>query len=593
MSWRPEQVRWSLAIFAIAFLVRALHLWQLQGSPLIEVPLGDARSYDAWARRIAAGDWLGSGVFYQAPLYPYFLAGVYRWIGDDPWSVRIVQSLVGAGACVLLSLAGRRLFAPAAGIAGGLLLALYAPAILADTTLQKSALDTFLLCLCLWILPRLIEAPGQAPGACLALGASLGALSLARENALIFLPVLAPWLLRPAALPALRRWVPVALFFAGAGLVLLPVALRNQVVGGEFHLTTSQLGSNLFIGNNRVADGTYTPLLQGRGDARYERDDATAEAEKALGRRLTPGEVSHYYLGRVLSYVRSEPGDWLLLMARKLVLSFNAVEIMDTEDLYTYARSSLPLRISAWFLHFGVLLPLAAVGLWCTRSRWRQLLPLYLLPGAYLVSLVAFYVFGRYRLPLAILLVPFAGAGLMQLNQARGNWRARELLVPALALGALVVFCNWPVVDRDHMRSMTHYNLGTALFATDIGAAEAQFRQALDLDEGNVQARNNLGAVLFTQGDIAGAGRQFERALRDYPGYLDARFNLARCLRQSGEKRAAIEHFELGLRLASERAEVHRELAELYAEIGEQELAAKQFELARSLPQAADPDAAR
>ncbi len=36
--------------------------------------MGDSRAYDEWARRIAAGDWIGREVFYQAPLYPYFLA---------------------------------------------------------------------------------------------------------------------------------------------------------------------------------------------------------------------------------------------------------------------------------------------------------------------------------------------------------------------------------------------------------------------------------------------------------------------------------------------------------------------------------------
>jgi 4-amino-4-deoxy-L-arabinose transferase-like glycosyltransferase len=570
MPWRREPVFWSLAIFALALLLRGLHLWQLQGSPQFEMLVGDARSYDAWARRIAAGDWLGSEVFYQAPLYPYFLAGIYRWFSDDPLAARAVQSLLGGGACVLLGLAGRRFFSPAAGAAAGLLLALYAPAIFADTALQKSALDLFLLCLCLWVLARLGEAPHRAPGACLALGLSFGALSLTRENALVFLVALAPWLLWPAAgAGGWRRWAPVALLAAGAGLVLLPVALRNQWVGGEFHLTTSQLGPNLFIGNNRVADGTYTPLLQGRGDAQYERGDATSEAEKALGRKLTPGEVSRYYVGRVLAYIGDEPGDWLRLMARKLVLALNAVEIMDTEDLYTGAESSLPLRASAWLFHFGVLAPLAAVGLWGTRSQWRRLLPLYLLSGSYLGTLVAFYVFGRYRLPLAVLLAPFAGVGLVHLA---GSWRGggRPAWRPALALGALVVFCNWPVIDRDHMRSVAHYNLGTALYPADLRAAEAQFREAIRLDEGNVQARNNLGAILSIQGDIAGARQQFERALRDYPMYLDARLNLARSLRQGGDRRAAVEHYEVALRLAPGRAEVQRELGEVYAELGAQ-----------------------
>jgi hypothetical protein len=70
------------AVFALAFLIRALHVWQLQRSPFSTVLLGDALSYDTWAR-IAGGDWPGADVFYQAPLYPYLLGAFYAVLGND------------------------------------------------------------------------------------------------------------------------------------------------------------------------------------------------------------------------------------------------------------------------------------------------------------------------------------------------------------------------------------------------------------------------------------------------------------------------------------------------------------------------------
>jgi hypothetical protein len=53
---------------------------------------------------------------------------------------------------VLLALAGRRFFSRSAGVAAGLILAFYAPAIFADGLIQKSALGLSLLCLLLWLL---------------------------------------------------------------------------------------------------------------------------------------------------------------------------------------------------------------------------------------------------------------------------------------------------------------------------------------------------------------------------------------------------------------------------------------------------------
>ena len=158
-SARRDRITWSLLIFSFALLVRGLHVWQLQGSLVLDTIMGDARSYDSWARQIAAGDWLGNEVFYQAPLYPYFLAILYGSIGDEPLLVRGLQALVGAGSCALLALAGWRFFSKPVGIAAGLLLAVYAPAIFADTTIQKSVLDLFLLCLALWILGGIVNRP--------------------------------------------------------------------------------------------------------------------------------------------------------------------------------------------------------------------------------------------------------------------------------------------------------------------------------------------------------------------------------------------------------------------------------------------------
>src|SRR5687768_13354729 len=80
--------RWFGAIFAWAMTVPFAPLWQIETIPLYYNLAGDGRTCDEWAQRIAAGDWLGSGVFYQAPLYPYFLAVLQFVFGHDLWLIR-------------------------------------------------------------------------------------------------------------------------------------------------------------------------------------------------------------------------------------------------------------------------------------------------------------------------------------------------------------------------------------------------------------------------------------------------------------------------------------------------------------------------
>src|SRR5499427_7222779 len=93
------------AIFALALAVRLLHVWQIRRSPFFDVLMGDSRGYDEWARRIAAGDWIGRDVFYQAPLYPYFLGVIYAIAGRHLLLVRVVQAVIGSASCVFLALA--------------------------------------------------------------------------------------------------------------------------------------------------------------------------------------------------------------------------------------------------------------------------------------------------------------------------------------------------------------------------------------------------------------------------------------------------------------------------------------------------------
>ena len=50
-----ETIRWSLVIFACALLVRGVHVWQLNDSVFGDLIMGDALTYDRWAREIAAG----------------------------------------------------------------------------------------------------------------------------------------------------------------------------------------------------------------------------------------------------------------------------------------------------------------------------------------------------------------------------------------------------------------------------------------------------------------------------------------------------------------------------------------------------------
>ena len=231
---------------------------------------------------------------------------------------------------------------------------------------------------------------------------------LTRENAGVLVVVILAWIVLGPSVAGRGPRLKAAAFVAAAlAAVLLPVALRNAIVGGEFHITTSQFGPNLYIGNNPRADGAYVPLVYGHGSPQQERADAIALAERAVGRTLSPKEVSRFWVDQVMRFIRDRPDEWLRLMRVKFILFWNATELGDTEDQYAYADWSVPLRVLNPLLTFGVLCAAATAGFGLTCTHWRRLWVLYAIILVYAASVIAFYVMARYRFPVVPALMLF------------------------------------------------------------------------------------------------------------------------------------------------------------------------------------------
>jgi tetratricopeptide (TPR) repeat protein len=84
----------------------------------------------------------------------------------------------------------------------------------------------------------------------------------------------------------------------------------------------------------------------------------------------------------------------------------------------------------------------------------------------------------------------------------------------------------------------------------DIGGARERYSMAIELDEGFVEARANLGCLFSEEGRIDLAIAAFEGALQSHGDYADAHYHLARTLRQLGRTSEARPHWEAFLELA-------------------------------------------
>ena len=428
----------AAAVFFCGLGARLLYVLSLRETPLFNGISLDPAYYIAWASRIAAGDWLsGTRVFEQSPLYAYILAGIFSQAGEDLLTVRLVQCAAGAVSSLLVFMITRKLFGRPAGLVAGLLAGFYAPAVFYDGMIMKTG---FAVLLTAAMTAALVHSDASRRGLIFTGGLFLGLAALIRDNLILLAPLLAFWLVVDLFLPPSIKFgrgreaaARVSILAAGVLLAILPVTARNVIVAGEFVLLRSGGGENFYIGNNPDADGKYSPPPFIRATSGLESEDFRVEAQKRLGRGLTRKEVSAYWLGESMAWIKENPGDWLRLTGRKLLIFLNGYELPDNQNFYHH-RLLVPMLgyLPTWTLIF----PLAASGFFLSLRAWRQLLPLYVIAAGYTATILLFFNFARFRMPLLPIALAFAAEGIIEipalLRRSNWSWAAP----PALLAGA-------------------------------------------------------------------------------------------------------------------------------------------------------------
>ena len=132
LAWvsKASALHWpKLAALAVLALgLRLVYLFQAADSPFFDTPIVDARSYTEYARELATGTWAGRPMpFWQAPFYPYFLAVLFSFFGENYYLPRLLQALAGTVTCLLVFKLGREVFSPTVGWIAALGAALYGP----------------------------------------------------------------------------------------------------------------------------------------------------------------------------------------------------------------------------------------------------------------------------------------------------------------------------------------------------------------------------------------------------------------------------------------------------------------------------------
>jgi len=555
--------------------------WQVRSDPFFVTPVADALSYHEWAMRIAEHGLSAEPVFHQAPLFPTLLAAVYMPQGSLalPDRALVLQGLLAALAIALLvPLTRACLGSSRAGLAAGLLCLAYAP--VAFHAVKLLPIPLALVTQATAVLLTAVSVRSRSPWVGAAAGVACGVACLARSELLLYLPVagaLVMW--GSAATRADRRRRGVA-FLCGAVIALAPATLHN-LARGDRVLIASSGGENLFIGNQRGADGGHTPLGDQAGDLFSQRALAREIAERDTGKSLRPSEISRYWARRALHEVTAAPLAWIGVELRKLA---RIVDPGDPTDMYSlplerdrYLPVLWALPLSTWGLF-----ALAGIGIYRAGSERRRALPLLALIAVQLVVLLLFFVSTRLRLPFLFALMPFAGLAVTRALERpvrRGpvlltglfliatsvhglflvRPSAREVLRLASVLSlqgrldeSLAVTAPWIAADPPDALAVDHAGWVHSKMQ-HLAEARDLYRRALELGLPSpgreAQTRTRLASVLERMQDFDGAEAQHDAAVAAAPDRAGPRYERAMFLLRRGHSREAIEDLREATRL--------------------------------------------
>lgn len=350
----------------------------------------------------------GEPTAWCAPLYPFFLAGIYQVAGQDFRVVRMIQATLSTITVLVIALWALALFGGRSACFAALIASVY-PAFYAYA-FSSSSIGTETLYLFFFI-PALstFSSYGIRPITSLAVVSGLfwGLANLTRAMSLPLL-LLLPFILILVRYPLRQvvRYGGVVWFVAG--LVIAPWTIRNYLVFHTFVPISTTGGIGLY--------GQFHPANVDGFGGNVMRDFVLAEESRMMSLGMSQAERMDYYVKKGLGFIRADPGRALRLFVRRIFL-------------YMDPRTTLYRGGKKQIITWGYLFVLggALVGFFLSmkhKIRRREVLSLCLIFGYFIFLHALLSSSERYRFPNEPILIILAAFALDFLIK---RWSNRDL----------------------------------------------------------------------------------------------------------------------------------------------------------------------
>ncbi len=529
---RKKELLILALLFLTALSIRVIYLNQIESSPLFENPVMDEKYHVELVKQIKT-DNEPKKPYFRAPLYPYFLTTLSRATNGSFFSIRLIQIILGSILPILIYLLGIRLFRKKIALIAAFLAAIYPTFLYYDAALLITFLITLFSVTLLWALYKYKPSSFLSP---LIVGLLLGIAGLARPNILLFGPFLFIWVViilkeQIGMKKALLHYVIIGIT---ALIVILPVTIRNYQVSGDPVFIAWQGGINFYIGNNHQSTGwsATLPGIDKSWEGGYT--ESIALAEKAKGRILQRSEVSDYWYDETFKDIAEHPAKFANLIIKKVRLLLNGYETPNNQNIYLSKEFSSLFNIlifkSVIYFPFGLLLPLALMGIYFSFSQWKKFLPIYLFLAAYSSSLILFFVCARFRQPMIPFLLLFAVYAVFKIKELYLEKNYKTLIIGSCIFIALLFESNHNILklNQQRVKAEDYHLIGNAyLEQNNLRLAEQEYIKSVKTDPTFARGFNNLGLIQGRKGNHVQAQRNFKRAITLDPNVVESYVNYA------------------------------------------------------------------
>jgi 4-amino-4-deoxy-L-arabinose transferase-like glycosyltransferase len=506
--WR-DPIIWLLVVVAIVVKIGYNLALHPDGHPPSSFVI-DEREYFSAAHMLVEGrgfSFFDTALWVRPPLYVVSLAAVMKVAGSDYLPSLVFQSILSALTLLPMGWLAFRVANRRAARLTVLLGLLYLPLTLFAGLLLSETLFVFLFAWALLALVRAGEeiALGWSGRAALWLvlsGLLLGLGVLTRSTGLVFLPLVALWLLvgnRETHTNLRTGLVSAAIVVVICVVCLLPWIARNYIAYKRFILVDTTSGYNLWLGSVGVRD-----------ESRLQADLVTIP---------NPADRQSFAYSQAFKNISADP------------LGFVGKGIKESLDLWRPLFSAEERQISgytlgripSWHLTslllfddllYVVILITATAGLAFTPPHPLKSLVL-LWAALWVVMSFVFFAVTRFRLPVVAVLLPLAGVGLDALlsrqyivEQARKTGIATRIAVATVLVGIVVLVL--PAISYGDTQlgvqrwdEQAPYRNGEALLK--VGQPDAAIAQYMQADQSVSDTRYSLAAAYLQKGQPAQA----------------------------------------------------------------------------------------